>query len=86
MRLVEGPRHREFLRGVILQAAVRALCVVVDPPFLDDFTGFTDAGEPMLVQAFLTVSPVEAFDIGVLGRVRRIRKQRGALFFRRTGR
>ena len=48
---------------------MRTLCVVVDPPFLDDFTGFTDAGEPVLVQAFLAVSPVEAFDVGVLGRL-----------------
>ena len=86
LRFVEGPRSCELLRGLILQAAVRALCVVIDPPVLDDFAGFTDAGEPMLVQAFLLVPSVEAFDIGVLGWVRRIRKQRGALFSRRTGR
>lgn len=47
---------------------MRALCVVVDPPFLDDFSGLTDAGEPVLVQAFLAISSVETFDIGVLGR------------------
>ena len=47
---------------------MRALRVVVDPPFFDDFLGLTDAGEPVLVQALLTVSPVGAFDIGVLGR------------------
>lgn len=47
---------------------MRALCIVVDPPFLDDFLGFTDACEPVLVQAFLAISPVEAFDLGVLGR------------------
>jgi len=53
---------------LIFQAAVRAFCVVVDPPLLVDFAGLTDAGEPVLVQAFFTVSPVETFDIGVLGR------------------
>jgi hypothetical protein len=47
---------------------VRALRVVIDPPFLDDFAGFTDAGEPVLVQAVLAVSAVEALDVGVLGR------------------
>lgn len=47
---------------------MRALRVVVDPPFFDDFLGLTYAGEPVLVQAFFTIPPVEAFDIGVLGR------------------
>ena len=47
---------------------MRTLCVIVDPPFFDDFSGLTNAGEPVLVQAFLAVSSVETFDIGVLGR------------------
>jgi hypothetical protein len=53
---------------LIFQAAVRALRVVVDPPRCDDFSGLTDAGEPVLVQAFFAIPPVEAVDIGVLGR------------------
>jgi len=40
---------------------VRALRVVIDPPVLDDLAGLADVGEPMLVQAFLAVSPVETW-------------------------
>jgi hypothetical protein len=47
---------------------VRALHIVVDPPVFDDLAGLADAGEPVLVQAFLAVSAVETLDVGVLGR------------------
>jgi len=60
LRLVEGARGCELLRCLIFQAAVRALCVIVVSPVLDDFSGLKDAGEPVLVQAFLAVSPVDA--------------------------
>ena len=65
---------------------MQAFRVVVDPAFFDDFESFADAGETVLVQAFLAVSAVETLDTGGLGGVRRVRKQRGALFSRRTGR
>jgi len=48
---------------------VRALRGVIDPPFLDDLVGLADVGEPVLVQAFFAVSPIETFDIGVRGRL-----------------
>ena len=86
MRLVEGALGGELFRGLILQAAVRALRVVIDPPVFDDLAGLADAGEPVLVQAFLSISPVEAFDVGVLGWVWRIRQQSGGLLSRQTDR
>ncbi len=43
--------------------------VVVDPPVFDDFACFTDAREPVLVQAFLSEPAIEAFDVGILGRL-----------------
>ena len=52
---------------MILQAAVRALGIVIDPPIFDDLAGLSDAGEPMLVQAFLSVPAIETLDVGVPG-------------------
>jgi hypothetical protein len=69
LRLVEGARGGELLRGLILQAAVRKLRVAIDPLVLDDLAGLADAGEPVLVQAFLAVAAVETLDVGVLGRL-----------------
>jgi hypothetical protein len=69
LRFIEGPRGSELLRGLILRAAVRALGIVIDPPVFDDLASLTDAGEPMLVQAFFTVSAVETLNVGVLGRL-----------------
>lgn len=69
MRFVEGSRRGELFRGQVLQAAVRAFGVVIDPPVFNDLLRFADAGEPMLVQAFFAVPPVEAFDVGVLRRL-----------------
>ena len=46
---------------------MRALLVAIDLPVLDGFAGFLNAGETMLVQAFLAVSLVETLDVGVLG-------------------
>ena len=62
----EGARGCELLRGLIFQAAVRSLRIVVDPPVFDDLAGFADAGEPMLVQALLSVAAIETLDVGVL--------------------
>jgi hypothetical protein len=43
--------------------------VEVDAPSLDQPLGFGDAGEPVLVQAFVTEVPVEAFDERVFDRL-----------------
>ena len=48
---------------------MRAFCVVVDPPVFDDLARFCDTGEPVLVQAFLSETPIETFDVRVLGRL-----------------
>ena len=66
MRFVEGPRCGELPRGQVLQAAVRAFGIVIDPPVFNDLLRFADAGKPMLVQAFLPEAAVEAFNVGVL--------------------
>jgi len=48
---------------------VRALRVVVDPPFLDDLAGLLDAGEQVQVQASFAEAPVETLDIRIPGRL-----------------
>ena len=48
-----------------------AVGVVVPPPFFDDPTGFWQAAEHVLVQAFVAETTVEAFHEGVLHRFAR---------------
>ena len=45
------------------------LCVVVDPPGLDDLAGILEIEEPVFVEAFIAELAVEAFDESVLGRL-----------------
>jgi hypothetical protein len=72
LRSIEGPRCRELFGGFVFQAAVRALCVVIDPPVFDDLARLTDAGEPVLVEALLPKATVRAFDVRVLDRLARV--------------
>jgi len=67
-RPIEGACGSEFLRGQMVQAAVRPLRVAVDPPVIDDLPRLVDGLEPVPVQAFLPEAPVEAFDVRVLCR------------------
>ena len=48
---------------------MRALCIVIDPPVFDDLPRFTDAGEPLQVQALFPEAPVETLDVCILGRL-----------------
>lgn len=52
-----------------VQARVRSECVVVNPPFFDDLSGFWQAGEEVLIEALVAQPAVEAFDESVLGRL-----------------
>lgn len=45
---------------------MRALFVVVPSPSGDLLVGEVQAGEPVLVEAFIPETPVEALDVGVL--------------------
>ena len=69
MRFVEGPCGCETLQGSIFQTAVQALCALIAPPVFDDLAGLTliVAQQPMLVQAFFTVSAIETVKVGILG-------------------
>ena len=51
---------------------MRAFCVVIDPPAFDDLARLTDAGEPVLVQAFIPETAIETLDVRILGRFARI--------------
>ena len=62
MRFVEGPRGGKLLRRLVTQAAVWTLRVIVDPPVFDDFLGLREAGEPVLVQAFLSEPAIRRFE------------------------
>ena len=52
--------------GHSAQSLPGSLLVVFAPPGLHDRTGMENAGEPMLVQAFVTQAAIERFDVGVL--------------------
>ena len=45
-----------------VEARVRSMCVVVDPPFLDDLAGFVEVGEQVFVETLVTQAAVEACD------------------------
>ena len=45
---------------------MRSIGVVVDPPSFDDESGLAKRGELVLVQAFVTKTAVERFDVGIL--------------------
>ena len=45
---------------------MQAFCVVVDPPVFDGSACLADAGEPVLVQALIPETAIEALDVGVL--------------------
>jgi len=58
--------RREPCRGHSPDAAVRANLVVITPPIGDHGPGLLERLEPVLVQAFVAESPVEALDVAVL--------------------
>ena len=64
--------RREFCRRSISQAAVRTRRIVIHPPRFDGLSGFVQAHEPVLVQAFVPEFPVETFDERILHRLARL--------------
>ncbi len=54
-------------RGAVAETAVGALLVVIPTPFGDQLPSVVQAGEPVIVEAFIPESAIEAFDEGVLG-------------------
>lgn len=50
---------------------MRTMTVVVDQPSFDDGASLVESPEDVLVQAFITVSSVEALDVDALDRVPR---------------
>jgi hypothetical protein len=49
-----------------VEARVRPVGVVVDPPFLDDLAGLAEVGEQVLIEALVAQPTVEAFDKTIL--------------------
>jgi hypothetical protein len=45
-----------------VEARVRPVCVVVDPPFFDDLARLLEVGEQVFVEALIAQAAVEAFD------------------------
>ena len=60
--------------------------VVVVAPQRQRSAGIGQAVEDLLIEALVAQAAVEAFDVAVLLRMRRIRKQSGGLFSRRLAR
>ena len=54
-----------------VEARVRSVGVVVDPPFFDDLTRLVEVGEQVLVETLVAQSAVEAFDEAILHRFAR---------------
>jgi hypothetical protein len=69
--LVE-PGFYELDRGEPAMCAVRPVHVVVDSPVVEKHPGFEDGLEGLAVAEFVTESPVERFDPGVLPRRSRV--------------
>src|SRR4029077_8522194 len=59
----------KFVRRLIPQRAMRPYRVVVHPPGLDQLSCLSQIHEPVLVQAFVSKLPVEAFNERVLRRL-----------------
>ena len=51
----------ELSRCEPVEARVRSVGVVVDPPFFDDLARLVEVGEQVLVEALITQAAVEAF-------------------------
>lgn len=54
-----------------IKVQIRSECVAVDPPFYDDVAGLRQAGEEMLIEAFVTQPAAEALDEAILDRLAR---------------
>src|SRR6202012_2480597 len=52
-----------------VEARVRSVGVVVDPPFFDDLSRLVEIGEQVLVETLVAQTAVEAFDKAVLHRL-----------------
>jgi hypothetical protein len=61
----------ELSWGEPVQARVRSVGVVVDPPFFDDLARLLDVGEQVFVEAFVAQAAVEALDEAILHRFAR---------------
>ena len=59
----------EFLGRGIAERRMGPAVVVIEPPGPQWSGGVGEIEEPVLVEAFIAESPVEAFDEGVLGRL-----------------
>jgi len=66
---VAGPLIGELVRCEPIEARVRSLAVVVDPPGFDDPAGMAEIGDGVLVEAVVAQTTVEAFDGAVLRRL-----------------
>ena len=61
----------ELSRCEPVEARVRSVGVVVDPPFFDDLARLLEVGEQMFVEALVAQSAVEALDEAILHRFAR---------------
>ena len=51
-----------------IEARVRSVGIVVDPPFFDDLARVLEIGEQVFVEALVAQATVEAFDEAILHR------------------
>ena len=61
----------ELSRCEPVEARVRSIGVVVDPPFFDDLARLLEVGEEVFVEALVAQSAVEALDEAILHRFAR---------------
>ena len=54
-----------------VEARMRSVQIVVDPPVFNNVPGMAIAAEQMLVEAFISQSSIEAFDKSILHRLAR---------------
>src|SRR5262249_43348382 len=66
-------------RRQMMQGAMRSSGVVILLPLGDDLSGMRQAPEPVEVETFVAESPVEAFDMSILGWLARFDKIEGDL-------
>ena len=64
-------------RWQIAEAGMRSLGIVADAPLLNSLSGFFESGEPFLIQALLSKTPVERLDLSILRGLARLDKEQG---------
>ena len=70
--LGKGALSSEFVRRLIVQAAVRQIAIMILTPFFYYCLCLSEADEPMLIQTFISESGIKAFYVCILYRLARV--------------